>query len=106
MLLVHWGFFYALIVVTLGDFIPPGFEDVTSAKSVGSIEAVKQCGDDVSQGRHICVTYNLCNAQTKTIDQSGKVDGFGIIDIRYYCCCSKKIISTYSIVTSVPSNLF
>lgn len=57
------------------------FDEVTSKRSE-SLEALKQCEEDTSEGRHICVPYNLCDAATGRIDQSGKVDGFGVIDIR------------------------
>lgn len=57
------------------------FEEVTS-KRTESLEALKQCEEDTSEGKHICVPYNLCDGSTGRINQSGKVDGFGIIDIR------------------------
>lgn len=83
MWLLYCGFFYTIIVVTLCAFVPPGFEEVTTRKADGSIGAMQQCGDDTSEGRKMCVAYNLCNARTGYIDQSGMYDGFGIIDIRY-----------------------
>lgn len=84
MLLRHCGFLFTLIVLTLCDFVPPGFEEVTSRKPNGSLGAMEQCGDDTSEGRKMCVPYNLCNARTGYIDQSGMYDGFGTIDIRYF----------------------
>lgn len=59
-----------------------GFEEVTS-KGPESYGAQKKCGDDDGSGvRKACVPYNLCNAKTGMLDQSGSVDGYGIIDIR------------------------
>lgn len=83
MLLLHCGLVFASLVLSLCDFVPPGFEEVTSKRPNGSIGALQQCGDDTSEGRKMCVTYNLCNVKTGFIDQSGMFDGFGIIDIRY-----------------------
>lgn len=85
MFLRHCSILFTTIILTLCDFIPPGFEEVTSKKPNGSFGAMEQCGDDTSEGRKMCVTYNLCNAKTGFIDQSGTYDGFGIIDIRYFC---------------------
>lgn len=83
MLLRHCGLLFALLALAVCDFVPPGFEEVPSRKPNGSIGAMQQCGDDTSEGRKMCVTYNLCNVKTGFIDQSGMYDGFGIIDIRY-----------------------
>lgn len=58
------------------------FDEVTSKKPE-SLEALKKCGDENGpEERKVCVPYNYCNARTGMLDQSGRTDGFGIIDIR------------------------
>lgn len=57
------------------------FYEVTS-KSPESFGALKQCADDTSEKRHICVPYHHCDPDTRTISQTGTFDGYGIIEIR------------------------
>jgi len=57
------------------------YDEVTK-KPLADISAIQKCGEGSDQGVHVCVPYYNCDGQTRTIIQTGKTDGFGLIDIR------------------------
>lgn len=57
------------------------FYEVTSEGS-DSFGALKECAENFSDRRHICVPYHHCDPETNTITQTGTYDGYGIINIR------------------------
>lgn len=65
------------------DFAPPAGYEVVTTEGKASLGAEKTCGEDTTEGRKICVSYNLCDPKTGTIDRSGKYDGHLVIDIRW-----------------------
>ncbi|KAK9878967.1 hypothetical protein WA026_003786 [Henosepilachna vigintioctopunctata] len=66
----------------VSGFLPPGYEEVTT-KNLGSIGAIEKCGEGSSQGVDLCVPYYQCDSETRTIIETARTDGFGVIDIRF-----------------------
>ncbi|KAJ8983011.1 hypothetical protein NQ317_014308 [Molorchus minor] len=65
-----------------------GLEEVptTPPESKGYVPS---CGEGEDRGKRLCVPYFQCDGTTKTVVQTGVVDGFGLIDISHpleVCC--------------------